>query len=119
MKIVHPVRLTLAAQAQAYVEYRMFSAISRFGRDCVRLSIRLEESDSTSRGDRYRCHVTLYLTPSGRIRVRATGDRLYSAIDAAAARLARGVESRLGAQSLGLSRGVANAVPQGAGRSGS
>ena len=44
MKIaIHAVRLSLATQVRAYVEYRMFSATSRFGRSCERLRISLEE----------------------------------------------------------------------------
>lgn len=47
---IHAVRPSLATQVRAYVEYRMLSATSRFGRACERLSIRLEECDATRTG---------------------------------------------------------------------
>lgn len=96
MKIaIHSGRLGLATQDRAYVEYRLFSAISQFARACGRLRVRLDEIEGRGTGTRYRCSVDLGLKPAGRIRVRATGDRLYAAIDAAAERLARGVEGHL------------------------
>ncbi len=111
MKIaIHGVRLGLAAQVRAYVEYRMFSAISRFGRACERLSIRLEECEATRTGARYRCSAVLDLMPAGQIRVRATGDRLYGAIDVAAERLANGLDRRLVATSRVRSRSAAVAL---------
>lgn len=99
MKIaIHAVRLSLATQVRAYVEYRMFSATSRFGRAGKGLRIRLEECDATRTGALYRCSAILDVMPAGRIRVRATGDRLYRAIDKAAERLAHGVERHLAAE---------------------
>lgn len=82
--------LSLTTQVRAYVEYRMFSATSRFGTACERLSITLDERDVFRTGARYRCSAVLDLTPVGQIRVSATSDRLYAAVDEAADRLARG-----------------------------
>src|SRR5687768_11906767 len=82
----------VAPQVRAYIEYRMFSAIGRFGRKCGRLSVRL---GSTPVGTQYCCAVALDLKPAGRIRVRATADHLYAAVDQSAERLSRGVERRL------------------------
>jgi ribosomal subunit interface protein len=96
---IDPQGVEVADQCRAYIEYRMFSAVSRFGRRCVRVSVRLEESDSTHVGTQYRCAVALDLSPAGRVRVRATADRLYAAVDRSAERLSRGVERRLGATS--------------------
>lgn len=107
MKIAtRAVRLTLATQVRAYVEYRMFSAVSRFGRACARLTIRLEELDSKRTGPQYRCSVVLDLMPAGRIRASATAHRLYAAIDVAADRLASGVERRLIASWPGVETGA-------------
>ena len=74
----------------------MFSAIGRFGRKCVHLSVRL---DSTDVRDRHSCVLALDLKPAGHIRVRATADHLYAAVDQSAQRLALGVERRLQAGS--------------------
>lgn len=87
--------LDLAIQDRAYIEYRMFSAIRRFSRACVRLSIRVGEHDSTSPRGRYRCTVVLDVMPPERIQVRAMGRRLYGAVDIVADRLALAVERRL------------------------
>ena len=97
---VHTHGLRIGARVRAYVEYRMFSAISRFGRRCVRLRVRLDESESERVGTQYRCSVTLDLTPAARVRVRATADRLYAAVDQSAERLSRAVEQRLAAGSF-------------------
>jgi ribosome-associated translation inhibitor RaiA len=82
--------LTFTPQIRAYVEYRMFSAISRFGGRCVSLSVSLEES-----GSQYRCAAILYLTPSGRVRVSAAADRPYAAVDQSPERLSHAVARRL------------------------
>jgi ribosomal subunit interface protein len=113
MKIaIHAVRFSLATQVRAYVEYRMFSATSRFGRVCERLRIRLVECEATRTGSRYRCSAVLDLAPAGRIRVRAAGERLYEAIDEAAERLARGVKRRLETKSQSRDRDAAAAPAQ-------
>ena len=94
--VIQPRGIEVDDQVRAYVEYRMFSAVSRFGRQCVRLNVHLEESDATPVGTRYGCAVALQLSPPGRVRVRATADRLYAAVDESAERLSRGVQRRLG-----------------------
>jgi ribosome-associated translation inhibitor RaiA len=92
---IHTSNLGLARQDHAYVEYRMFSAISRFGLDHARLRIHLDEDHEGHAAPPYRCSVVLQWAPAGRIRVRARAERLYRAVDAAAERLADGVERRL------------------------
>jgi ribosomal subunit interface protein len=93
--------LKFTAQIRAYVEYRMFSAISRFGGRCVSLSVSLEETESAQLGTQYRCAAILYLTPSGRVRVSAASDRPYAAVDQSAERLSRAVARRLKQGSFG------------------
>ena len=80
----------IAPQVRAYIEYRMFSAIGRFGRECVRLSVHLDAT-----GARHCCSLALDLEPAGRVRARATADHPYAAVDQSAQRLSRGVERRL------------------------
>ena len=89
---IHALNLSLTSQIRAYVEYRMFSATSRFGPVCQLLRITLDERDVIRTGARYRCDAVLDLLPAGSIRVSATSDRLYAAIDEAAERLSRSGE---------------------------
>jgi ribosomal subunit interface protein len=96
MNIAIHSREEVPAQVRAYIEYRMFSAISRFGRQCVRLNVRL---DSTRVGTQC-CAVVLDLEAAGQVRARATADHLFAAVDQCAERLARGVERRLSTGSL-------------------
>jgi hypothetical protein len=92
---IHAPKLGIARKGHAYVEYRMFSAISRFGLDHARLRIDLDEDHEAHAAAPYRCSVVLQWAPAERIRVRARAERLYRAVDAAAERLADGVERRL------------------------
>jgi ribosome-associated translation inhibitor RaiA len=95
-----------ATQVRGYVEYRMFSAVSRFARQCDRQNVRLGQDDALQTREQYSCSVVLDLAPAGRVRVRATGDRLYAAIDRAAKRLSHGVEQRLGSTARASGHGV-------------
>jgi ribosome-associated translation inhibitor RaiA len=92
---IHASKVSLSRQDHAYVEYRMFSAISRLGLDHARLRIRLDDDHEAHAAAPYRCSVALQWAPAGRIRVRARAERLYRAVDAAAERLADGVDRRL------------------------
>jgi ribosome-associated translation inhibitor RaiA len=92
MKIAIHTHEPITPQARGYIEYRMFSAIGRFGRKCVHLSVRL---DSTEVGSRHCCALALDLKPAGHVRARATADHLYAAVDQSAQRLSRGVERLL------------------------
>jgi ribosomal subunit interface protein len=92
---IHAVNLALTTQIRAYVEYRMFSATSRFGPAGPLLRIMLDEREVIRAGGRYRCSAVLDLTPVGQIRVSAASDRLYAAIDEAAERLSRAGDHHL------------------------
>jgi ribosome-associated translation inhibitor RaiA len=92
---IHASNLGLACQDRAYVEYRMFSAISRFGLEHAHLRIDLDENDRAHAAALYRCVVLLKWAAEERIRVRARAERLYRAVDAAAQRLADRVHRRL------------------------
>ena len=92
---IHAVNLSLTAQVRAYVEYRMFSATSRFGPASPLLRITLDEREVIRTEARYRCSAVLDLTPVGQIRVSAASDRLYAAIDEAAELLSRAGDHHL------------------------
>ncbi len=112
---IHAVKLSLTTQVRAYVEYRMFSAISRFGRACERLSVTLDQREAIQSGAQYRCSAVLDLIPVSHIRVSATSDRWYSAIDEAAERLARGGDHHFVTKRRGGGAATARPVTEGAG----
>ncbi|HET9316947.1 MAG TPA: HPF/RaiA family ribosome-associated protein [Vicinamibacteria bacterium] len=91
---VHHAAARNAADLRAYLEYRMFAAVSRFSGSCARLDVHLSEREA-SKGP-FVCTVALEIKPSGRVRIRATGKRPYVAIERAAERLSRGVTRHLG-----------------------
>jgi ribosome-associated translation inhibitor RaiA len=93
---IHAPNLGFSRQGHAYVEYRMFSAISRFGLDHARLSIHLDEDDRAHSAARYRCSVVIEWAPAGRLRVRTRAERLYRAVDVATERLADRLERCVG-----------------------
>lgn len=92
---VYAAESAAGTQARAYAEYRMFSAVSRFGTRCSRLNVYLEEAGGERDGAQYGCAAVLDLLPAGQVRVRASAGHLYAAIDRAAESLSRGVEKRL------------------------
>jgi ribosomal subunit interface protein len=106
---VHDADARIVTGLRAYSEYRMFAAVSRFSRNCARIDVRLSERQTAR--EPYVCAVVLEMKPSGLVRVRATGDRPYLAIDRAAERLSSGVERELGAGSRARSVGRADRIP--------
>jgi ribosome-associated translation inhibitor RaiA len=86
--------MELKDEGRAYVEYRIFSAASRFETSGTRVQVRLDEAGSPARA-RYRCVATVDLHAQGRVRVSASADRLHAAVDRAAERLSASVERRL------------------------
>ena len=115
---VHAIGMSLPAQTRAYLEYRMFSAVSGLDLRSVRMNVRLEEYDLPRMGAQCRCSVVLTLGTGGRIRVRATGDRVYLAIDRAAKSLSRNMEHDVATGRPRRNRGGtgSSAVSQGAER---
>lgn len=96
---VHDADARNVTDLRAYSEYRMFAAVSQYSRSCAHLDVHLSERQ-TSR-EPYVCNVVLEMKPAGLVRVRATGDRPYLAIDRAAERLSSELERQLGAGSHG------------------
>jgi ribosome-associated translation inhibitor RaiA len=103
--------MSLPAQTRAYAEYRMFSAASGLDLREVHMDVLLDERKSPWTGAQYRCSVVLTLAPAGRIRVRATGDRVYMAIDRAAKSLSRSLEPHVAGGSLAATPGAWDRLP--------
>lgn len=75
------------------------------------MDVRLEEHESPRMGVEYRCSVVLTPGQASRIRVRATGDRVYLAIDRAANSLSRRLEPQVARGSLAGTPGASNRLP--------
>jgi hypothetical protein len=75
----------LPIDARAYLEYRLFSALSRVGADVFAVRVRLR--DRTSAGGRpvIHCRVQVLLRPGGEAVGEASAHWLYGAIDRGAA----------------------------------
>lgn len=91
---IQGVGLDVSDALRAYVEYRMFSAASRFDGHDARLSVRLEPAGLDARA-RYRCVASMERGPARALRVSASSDLLHAAVDRAAERLSRSAERRL------------------------
>jgi hypothetical protein len=68
-------------EARAYLEYRFFSVLSRFGADVFAVRVRLRDRSSQGETSRINCRVHVLLRPTGEAVVDARADRLYQAID--------------------------------------
>lgn len=88
--------LPLTGDERAYVEYSLFSALRALSPDLdvVHVDIRVRDAPETPRV--VLCAVRID-SPAGALAVRGTGDRLVSAVDAAARRLAVAADARPGA----------------------
>ena len=90
----------LSQQARTYAEYRLFAALSHLA-DTERVRhVRLVLRRSNHRGrDGVSCAVTVYREGAGYVRVRASGDHPYAAINQAVELL------RMGGPGSGLTPG--------------
>jgi hypothetical protein len=80
----------LSIEARAYLEFRVFSALTRLGASvfAVRVAVRRD-------GEGVGCRVRVLLRPAGEADLDVRADRLYAAIDAVADSIA-GVAGRAG-----------------------
>ena len=67
--------------ARAYLEYRLFSRLSRFGADVFAVRVRLRDGASQGGQPVIDCRLHVLLRPAGEAIVEATADWLYGAID--------------------------------------
>jgi hypothetical protein len=71
----------LPVQARAYLEYRLFSVLSRFGDDVFAVRVRLREGDHSGRKPLISCWIQVRLRPCGDAVSEASAEWLYGAID--------------------------------------
>jgi len=74
----------LPIDTRAYLEYRLFSVLSRTGADVFAVSVRLRDRAQLGRQTLVNCHVRVIVRPAGEAVVEATADWLHDAIDQAA-----------------------------------
>jgi hypothetical protein len=72
---------TLPIEARAYLEYRLFSVLSRFGADVFAVRVRLRNRASAGEQPLISCWVHVLLRPAGDAVVEANAHWLYGAID--------------------------------------
>jgi hypothetical protein len=70
--------------ARAYLEYRFFSRLSRFGADVFAVRVRLRDRATDGQPSLIDCRVHVLLRPVGEAVVEASAAWLYGAIDASA-----------------------------------
>lgn len=71
----------LPIEARAYLEYRLFSALSRFGADVFAVRVRLRNHASGGQQPLINCWVQVLLRPVGEAVVESSASWLYGAID--------------------------------------
>lgn len=74
----------LPIEARAYVEYRLFSVLSRTGVDVFAVSVRLRDRAQLGREPLITCQVRVIVRPAGEAVVEATAGWLHGAVDEAA-----------------------------------
>jgi hypothetical protein len=68
-------------EARAYLEYRLFSRLSRFGPDVFAIRVRLQDRASQAGKALVGCRIHVLLRPTGEAVVETSADWLYGAID--------------------------------------
>ena len=71
----------LPIEARAYLEYRFFSRLSRFGADVFAVRVRLRDRASRENGPSSTAVSTCCLRPAGEAVVETNADWLYGAIN--------------------------------------
>ncbi len=91
------------AQAQAYAEYRLFSALSQYGSLIQGAQVVLRyEGDEGPRA--FRCQMTVSLEPDGVVRASVGASYAYAAIDQAAERIGHLIRRRTDSRAVNASR---------------
>jgi ribosome-associated translation inhibitor RaiA len=103
---IHTSGADLAEQVRAYSEYRVFSAVARFGRtvDLVEVTIDAENPDAPEEraAERhYTCSIVARTSAGDQVAVRAGSDHPYSVIDRAARQMTTALERRQSAARTG------------------
>ena len=79
----------------AHVERRLRSALSQFGPKIRQAAVQLADLQEPGDGLDKQCKVTVSLSPSGKVMVKATDTDLHTAIDRAADQLERSLTCEL------------------------
>jgi ribosomal subunit interface protein len=95
---VTSLNLAFDDQTRAYTEYKVFSALAEFARGIDHVEVILSEQPSLHRRFDTACDVHVTLTAAASVRTRASADRAYSAIDAAARRIKEAVSRQIHAR---------------------
>jgi hypothetical protein len=103
---IHTPGADLADQVRAYAEYRVFSAVARFGRtvNLVEVTLDADNADDANQGSgerQYTCSVVARTSGGEQVAVRAGSDHAYSVVDRAARQMTAALERRQSAGRAG------------------
>ena len=103
---IHTPGADLADQVRAYAEYRVFSAVARFGRTehLVEDTLDADNTDDVEHGSaerQYTCSIVARTSGGEQIAVRAGSDHAYSVVDRAARQMTAALERRQSAVRTG------------------
>ncbi len=103
---IHTPGADLADQVRAYAEYRVFSAVARFGRtvDLVDVTLDAENPEEAERPlteRHYTCSIVARTSAGDEVAVRAGSDHPYSVVDRASRQMTIALERRQSAARTG------------------
>jgi ribosome-associated translation inhibitor RaiA len=103
---IHTPGAGVADQVRTYAEYRVFSAVARFGRTVDLVEVTLDEdtpdgSEHVSPQRHYTCSIVARMGDNAQIAVRAGSDHAYSVVDRASRQMTTALERRQSAPRSG------------------
>jgi ribosome-associated translation inhibitor RaiA len=97
---IHTPVAGLADQVRAYAEYRVFSAVARFGRTVQLVDVTIDADNNTNDAEhrtaerQYSCSIVARTTDGEQIAVRAGSDHPYSVVDRASRQMTAALERK-------------------------
>jgi ribosome-associated translation inhibitor RaiA len=90
---IQAIDIELPIEARAYLEFRFFSALSRFGSRVFAVRVHVRGAPATRTAAGIHCRVDVILQPEGDVVIEARASRLYAVIDQVADSIASAVDS--------------------------
>lgn len=90
---IQAIGIELPIEARAYLEFRFFSALSRFGSRVFAVRVQVRGDPARRTAADIHCRIAVILQPEGDVVIEGRASRLYAAIDQVADRIASAVDS--------------------------
>jgi ribosome-associated translation inhibitor RaiA len=87
--------LEMPIEARAYLEFRLFSVLTRSNLDVFAVRVRVDRASPPGAPEEMRCRVQVLLRPDGELALERRAPRLYAAIDRVADALTAGADRPL------------------------